>query len=110
MSKRLKRKMETFERTLQDFSFKVANKLHSQGKNMVYSPSSLSFAMGMLLEGTDGQSRKEIMTAFFDPKFNDDPAHVELASTFLTKLVNGGHPDGIQKLLTVANFCYSQQK
>lgn len=98
-----------FQNTLEEFSFKTANDLYTPGKNLIYSPSSLSFALGMLLEGTDGQSRKEIVTSLFDPKHNGDEKAVEKASSFLVNLVRG-HPDGIQKLVNVANFFYSHKE
>ena len=97
-----------YEKTLMDVSFNVANKLYVDGENLSYSPASLTYAMAMLLEGTDGKSQNEIIVQMFDPEFIGDPQNALNVSSFVTELLSK-NSQSIQKYLSIANYFYSQK-
>ncbi len=90
------------------FALDLLQLLHKDGSNLVLSPYSLVSALVMLLPGTDGESKAQIVKSLFnsnDSKGEDANKHV--------KLFAASNKDNLLKnkdTLKVANLLYSHKE
>ena len=82
--------------------------IYKNGENLVVSPYSLVSALAMLLPGTDGNSRFELLRAIFDQSAKDGSnadRHVQLFAQ-----LNKANLEKNAQTLHVANMLYSHLK
>ena len=90
------------------FVINLLKVLNQGGHNLVCSPYSLVSAMAMLLPGTDGNSRLELVRSLFDQNAKDATGadrHVQVFGH-----LNKANLEKNSKTLHVANMLYSQLK
>ena len=99
--------MASYQQATQ-FVLDLASQLYQSGRNLVLSPYSLTSALVMLLPGTDGNSRMQLVKTLFDPtstKTEDADKHVgSFAAANMDTLVKNA------ATLKIANMLYSHKR
>ena len=90
------------------FVISLLKTLYQDGKNLVVSPYSLVSALAMLLPGTDGQSKLELLQTLFNPEVKDLSSADEQIQLFTT--LNSENLQRNNDTLYVANLLYSHLK
>lgn len=91
------------------FALDLMQNLFQNGSNLVFSPFSLVSALAMLLPGTDGNSRSQLVKALFDVKYEGGQAE---ADAFLEQFAtaNRANLEKNAATLRVANHLYSHKR
>lgn len=82
--------------------------IYQSGKNVVVSPYSLVSALAMLLPGTDGKSKLELVQTLFDSSAKDLSGAEKQLGLFTA--LNSENLQKNEKTLAVANLLYSHLK
>ena len=87
------------------FVIDLLKNLYQKDKNLVLSPYSLVSALAMLLPGTDGNSRFELVRTVFDQSAKDATGADRQVELFAQ--LNAANIEKNSKTLHVANMLYS---
>jgi len=87
------------------FVINLLKTLYQKNRNLVVSPYSLVSALSMLLPGTEGQSKLELVQAIFDAQAKDSAAGDKQVELFAQ--LNRANLAANEKTLAVANLLYS---